>query len=81
MQRHIHVKLDLTYLKTFPQRFTQILCNLLHSDTTHSPHSKSTDQGVRVLAILDEGVDGHDGHIWLRLGVVHQVQVNKLLQL
>lgn len=30
---------------------------------------------------LDEGVDGHDGHVGLALGVVHQVEVDQLLQL
>jgi hypothetical protein len=33
------------------------------------------------LAILDESVDGHDGHVRLGLGVVHQVEVHQLLQL
>lgn len=32
-------------------------------------------------AHLNERVDGHDGHIGLRLGVVHQVQIDQLLQL
>jgi hypothetical protein len=30
---------------------------------------------------LDERVDGHNRHVRLRLGVVHQVQVDQLLQL
>lgn len=29
---------------------------------------------------LYEGVDCHDSHIWLTLGIVHQVEVNQLLQ-
>ena len=29
---------------------------------------------------LDKCVDGHDGHIWLRLGIIHQVQIHKFLQ-
>ena len=29
---------------------------------------------------FDECVDGHDSHVGLALGVVHQVQVDKLLQ-
>ena len=33
------------------------------------------------LAILDKSVDGHDGHVRLGLGVVHQVEVHQLLQL
>jgi len=34
-----------------------------------------------VLAILDEAVDGHNGQVRIRLGVVNQVQVNELLDL
>lgn len=30
---------------------------------------------------LHKGVDGHDGHVGLTLGIVHQVQVHQLLQL
>lgn len=30
---------------------------------------------------LNKAVDSHDGHIWLTLGIVHQVQVHKLLEL
>lgn len=33
------------------------------------------------FSCLDKAVDGHDGHIRLALGVVHQVEVNQLLQL
>lgn len=30
---------------------------------------------------LHKAVDGHNGHIWLTFGIVHQVQVDQLLQL
>lgn len=30
---------------------------------------------------LHKGVDGHDGHVWLTLGVVHQVKIDQLFQL
>lgn len=30
---------------------------------------------------LHKGVDSHDGHVRLTLGIVHQVQVHQLLQL
>ena len=33
------------------------------------------------MADLDEGVDGHDGHVRLTLGVVHEVEIDELLQL
>lgn len=33
------------------------------------------------ISCLDKAVDSHDGHIRLALGVVHQVEVNQLLQL
>lgn len=32
-------------------------------------------------AYLNERVDGHDGHIGLRFGVVHQIQIDQLLEL
>ena len=35
---------------------------------------------ILLVPNLDKGVDCHDGHVWLRLGVVHQVQVHQLLQ-
>lgn len=30
---------------------------------------------------LDEGVDGHDGHVRLGLCIVHQIEIHQLLQL
>lgn len=30
---------------------------------------------------LHKGVDSHDGHVGLTLGIVHQIQVHQLLQL
>lgn len=38
-----------------------------------APHQAST--------YLHKGVDGHDGHVGLTLGIVHQVQVYQLFQL
>lgn len=43
-------------------------------------YGERSGASVRVTH-LDEGVDSHDGHVWLRLCIVHEVQVNQLLQL
>ena len=69
------------YLKALPERFTEVLGNLINTDTSHGPDSKSSDERVGVFAILRECVDSQDGQVWLRLGVVHQVEIDKLLQL
>ena len=29
---------------------------------------------------LHKAVDSHDGHVWLTLGIVHQVEIHQLLQ-
>ena len=68
-------------LETLPERFAEVLSDLLYTDTAHGADCQGPDQWVWVLAVLDEGVDRHDGHVRLGLGVVHQVQVHKLLQL
>ena len=39
------------------------------------------DPPVLISPYLDKRVDGHDGHVGLALGVVHQVEVDELLEL
>lgn len=34
----------------------------------------------RIVGVLDEGIDGHQGEVGLGLGIVDQIQVHKLLQ-
>ena len=34
-----------------------------------------------MIPYLDKRVDSHDGHVWLALGVVHEVEIYQLLQL
>ena len=70
----------LTNLQTLPKWLTQIFCNLLYPDAAHGPDGKGADQRVRVLAVLDKGIDGHDCHVRLGLGIVHQIQVHQLLK-
>lgn len=36
---------------------------------------------ARGAGYLHKAVDSHDGHVWLAFGIVHQVQVDQLLQL
>jgi hypothetical protein len=57
------------------------LGDLLNADAAHRADGKGADQRVGVRAVLDEGVDGHDGKVGLRLGVVHEVQIDELLEL
>jgi len=68
-------------LQTLAQRVAQVLGDLVDADAAHSSDRQSSDQGIGVLAVLDESVDRHDGHVRLRLGVVHQVEVDELLEL
>ena len=59
-----------------------ILSTLIH--TAEGPHSKSSDQRIRILTvtILNECVHSHDdGHVGLELGIVYQADVDTLLQL
>lgn len=44
-------------------------------------NSLNINMESRHCTYLDKSVNSHDGHIWLRLGIVHQIQVNQLLQL
>lgn len=75
------LQLEHTHLEALPQRLAEILRDLVHTDTAHSPDSKRSDEGVGVLAVLGEGVDGQDSEVWLRLCIVHEVKVDELLQL
>ncbi len=72
-----------TNFKIMPpqKKSTLLTCDLVHPDAAHGPDGEGPDERVRILAVLDEGVDGHDGHLRLGLGVVHQVEVHQLLQL
>ena len=54
---------------------------LVDSNTAHCSHCQGPNQWVWIFTILDEGVNCHDGHVWLALGVVHQVEVDQLFQL
>lgn len=33
-----------------------------------------------MVMYLDKGVNSHDGHVWLTLGIVHQIEVDQLFQ-
>ncbi len=54
---------------------------LINPNAAQGPDSQSSYEWVWVFAVLDECGDGHDGHVRLTLGVVHQVEVDELLQL
>ena len=53
----------------------------LRKRSYHCTHRQCANERIRIFAILDERVDGHDGKIGLTLGIVHQVEVDELLQL
>lgn len=53
----------------------------LSLQTRTSFWSQSFYCNVHAGSCLDEAVDGHDGHVWLALSIVHQVEVDQLLQL
>ena len=49
------------YFQALPKRFTEVLSDLVDTDTSHGPDSERTNQRVRVLTVLGEGVDSQDG--------------------
>lgn len=67
-------------LETLPQWLTQILSDLIHPNASHRPHSQGSDEWVAVFTVLDKCVHCHDSHVGMRLGVVHQVEIHKLLE-
>lgn len=69
------------HLEAFPQWLTEVLSDLVDTDTAHGPNSQCPNERVRVLAILGEGVDSKNGQVRLGFGVVHEVEVHKFLQL
>ena len=69
------------YLEAFPEWFTEVFSDLVNADAPHSPDSQGSDERVGVFTVLGEGVDSQNGQVRLRLGVIHQVEVDKLLQL
>ena len=69
------------YLEALSERLTKVFGDLVDTDAPHRPHGQRTDEGVGVLTVLGEGVDGQDGEVRLRLGIVHKVEVDQLLQL
>ncbi len=68
-------------LEALPQRLAEVLGYLLYADAAHRAHCERADERVRVLAVAHERVHRHDGHVRLRLRVVHQVEVDQLLEL
>ena len=50
-------------------------------DASHGADGERPDQRVGVVAVHDEGVDDEQRRPRLDLGVVHQVEVDELLQL
>ena len=46
------------------------------------PQRNISEQRIWILTVLNKCVDSHDdGHVGLRLSIVHQIQVDQLLQL
>ena len=69
-------------LKT-PLALTHVphLCDAVDANAAHGANSKGADERVWVAAVLDKGVDSHEGEVGLCLGIAHEVQVHELLQL
>ena len=67
--------------QAFSQRFTEIFCNLIHSNTAHSPNSQCPYQRIGIFAIFNKGVYCHNGHIGLAFSIVHQVKIDQLFKL
>ena len=49
---HINVHIHTIYLKAFPERFTEVLGDLVDTDTAHGPDSEGSDERVGVLTVL-----------------------------
>lgn len=54
-----------SHLETLPQWLTEVLGDLVHTNTAHRPDSQSSDERVRVLTVLGEGINSKDGQVWL----------------
>ena len=75
---HISIRIVQALLKTL----TQVLSDTLDPDASHGSDGKRSEQWRELLSgILLERVDRHNHQIWLRLGVVDNVEVNELFQL
>lgn len=57
--------------QAFLQRIAKVIDNLLGSETAHGPDGEGTNEGVWIIGVLDEGVDGEDDEFGLGLCIVH----------
>lgn len=59
----------------------EIFNDAVHADAAHRPNSKGADEGIGVVGILAEGVDGEEGQVGVALGVVDDVEVDEFFKL
>ena len=62
------------------ERLAKVFRDAIDADAAHGPDGERADQGVGIVGILDEGVDGQEGELGLGLGVVDQIQVDQFFQ-
>ena len=59
----------------------EVVDDLFGAQAAHGPDREGAYERVRVVRVLDEGVDSEDDELGLRLRVVHEVEVYELLLL
>ena len=68
-------------LKCLTKRCRQVLGNFLHSNTSHRSNRHRTNQRVLISGISLERIHSKNCKIRFRLGIVHDVKIDQLLQL
>lgn len=63
------------------QRACEVVDDLFDTDATHRADGECADERIVVVRVLDERVDGEDDEVGLRLGVVNEIEIDKLLLL
>ena len=54
----------MTNLETLPERFTEVVSNLIYSDTTHSPDCQGSDQWIWILTVLKKKQTRSRYNLW-----------------
>lgn len=76
-RRLAHVRIVVA--QTLAQRIGEVVDDLVRPQAAHRPDGQCADERIRILGVLDEGVDGENDELRLRLGVRHQVEIDELL--
>ena len=68
-------------VQTFSQGLTEVVDDLLRAQTAHGPDRQRAHERIGIVGILHERVDGEDDEFRLRLGVIHEIEIDELFLL